>query len=111
MPVATLIGPANSSATFGFANAARKSGRIRLFGEPTGGNRRGINGGGFFFTKLPGSAIEFDLPLIGYFPDKPQPDAGIAPDVSIPTTAAAIAAGADPALEAAAVWALDTREN
>ncbi|WP_308813930.1 S41 family peptidase [Sphingomonas sp. GV3] len=111
VPVAALIGPANSSATFGFVNAARNSGRIRLFGEPTGGNRRGINGGGFFFTKLPGSAIEFDLPLIGYFPDKPQPDAGIAPDVSIPTTAAAIAAGADPALEAAAVWALDTREN
>jgi hypothetical protein len=110
-PVAALIGPANSSATFGFANAVRQSGRIRLFGEPTGGNRRGINGGGFFFTKLPGSGIEFDLPLIGYFPDRPEPDAGIKPDVSIVMTAAALAAGVDPALEAAARWARDTSKN
>ncbi|KQM57891.1 MULTISPECIES: S41 family peptidase [unclassified Sphingomonas] len=104
VPVAALIGPANSSATFGFINAARASGRIRLLGEATGGNRRGINGGGFFFTTLPGSGIEFDLPLIGYFPSTPQPDAGIEPDVRIPLTADAIAAGTDPALEAAATW-------
>ncbi|GGB19620.1 hypothetical protein GCM10011380_06480 [Sphingomonas metalli] len=104
VPVAALIGPANSSATFGFVSAARLSGRVRLFGEPTGGNRRGINGGGFFFTTLPGSGIEFDLPLIGYFPDRPQPDAGVAPDVPITRDAAAIAAGTDPAMEAAADW-------
>ncbi|KQM76059.1 peptidase S41 [Sphingomonas sp. Leaf22] len=105
VPVAALIGPANSSATFGFINAARASGRIRLFGEPTGGNRRGINGGGFFFTKLPASGIEFDLPLIGYFPTTPQPDAGIEPDVFIRSTADAILQGTDPALDAAAIWA------
>lgn len=105
VPVAALIGPANSSATFGFINAARVSGRIRLFGEPTGGNRRGINGGGFFFTKLPASGIEFDLPLIGYFPTTAQPDAGIEPDVVIPSTVDAITRGTDPALDAAARWA------
>lgn len=105
IPVAALIGPANSSATFGFINAARTSGRIRLFGETTGGNRRGINGGGFFFTKLPASGIEFDLPLIGYFPTIPQPDAGIAPDVFIPSTADAITRRTDPVLDAAAIWA------
>ncbi|KQN74706.1 peptidase S41 [Sphingomonas sp. Leaf62] len=107
VPVAALIGPANSSATFGFINAARTSGRIRLFGEPTGGNRRGINGGGFFFTKLPASGMEFDLPLIGYFPTTPQPDAGIAPDVFIPLTADAITRGTDPVLDAAAIWAAE----
>ncbi len=105
IPVAALIGPANSSATFGFINAARASGRIKLFGEPTGGNRRGINGGGFFFTKLPGSGIEFDLPLIGYFPTTPQPDAGIEPDVLIRSTVDAIARGTDPVLDAAVRWA------
>lgn len=106
VPVAALIGPANSSATFGFASAARLSGKIRLFGEPTGGNRRGINGGAFLFTTLPGSGIEFDLPLVGYFPSQPQPDAGLVPDVTVPMTARAIAAGTDPALDAAAAWAL-----
>ena len=105
VPVAALIGPANSSATFGFASAARLSGRIRLFGEPTGGNRRGINGGAFLFTTLPASGIEFDRPLVGYFPAQPQPDAGLVPDVAVPLTAAAIAAGTDPALDAAAAWA------
>ncbi len=104
IPVAALIGPANSSATFGFINAARASGRIRLFGEQTGGNQRGINGGAFFFTKLPASSIEFDLPLIGYFPTEPKPDAGITPDVIIPATAASIACGADPVVEAAVAW-------
>lgn len=109
IPVAALIGPANSSATFGFIYAARRSGRVRMFGEPTGGNRRGINGGGFFFTKLPGSGIEFDLPLIGYFPTTPQPDAGIEPDVVIPATAEAIATGHDAVLETAATWAVAQR--
>ncbi len=103
-PVATLIGPTNSSATFGFINAARVSGKVRLFGETTGGNRRGINGGAFLFVKLPFSGIEFDLPLKGYFPATPQPDAGIAPDVLMPFQSAWIGADVDPVIEAAAAW-------
>lgn len=106
VPVAVLIGPANSSATFAFVNAARASGKVKLFGEATGGNRRGINGGGFFFTTLPGSRIEFDLPLIGYFPRNAQPDAGIEPDVTVAATVASIASGSDPVMEHAARWAL-----
>lgn len=109
VPVAALIGPANSSATFGFISAARQSGRVRLFGETSGGNRRGINGGGFFFTKLPASGIEFDLPLIGYFPSRPEPDAGIEPDVRIANTTASIAAGSDMAMSAAAAWTRDQK--
>jgi hypothetical protein len=96
MPVAVLTSPTNSSATFGFISAARASGKVTLFGQTTGGNRRGINGGGFFFTKLPASGIEFDLPLIGYFPLRPEPDAGIVPDHVVPQTAAAIAQGEGP---------------
>ena len=83
LPVAALVGPVNSSATFQFADKRAASGRIRLFGETTGGNRRGINGGCFFFVRLPASGIEFDLPLIGYFPPGHPPDAGIEPDVRV----------------------------
>ena len=104
LPVAALIGPVNSSATFAFAERAKDSRRIRLFGSATGGNRRGINGGSFFFVRLPASGIEFDLPLIGYFPLVHQPDAGIQPDVRIAQDIADISAGRDPALEAAAAW-------
>lgn len=103
-PVAALVGPANSSATFQFASLAKRSGKIRLFGETTGGNQRGTIGGGFFFVRLPASGIEFDVPLIGYFPKGPRPDGGIAPDVPVATTAADIAAGRDPAMSAATRW-------
>lgn len=103
LPVATLIGPTNSSATFQFAAKARRAG-VRLFGSATGGNRRGINGGCFFFVRLPASGIEFDLPLIGYFPPGHPPDAGLEPDVRIAPTAADIAAGRDPVLDAAVGW-------
>ena len=48
LPVAALIGPICSSATFSFARRARESGLVRLFGEPSGGNLRGINGNGLF---------------------------------------------------------------
>ena len=104
LPVAALIGPVNSSATFGFAEKAKASGLVRLFGQTTGGNRRGINGGCYFFVRLPASGIEFDLPLIGYYSTVPQPDAGILPDVAVAPSVADIAAGRDPTLEAAAAW-------
>lgn len=109
LPVAALVGPVNSSATFQFAENARRSGRVRLFGAPTGGNRRGINGGCFFFVRLPASGIEFDLPLIGYFPLKPEPDAGILPDVTVAPSVADVAAGRDPVMTRAVQWALQHR--
>lgn len=108
-PVAALIGPTNSSATFGFINAARASGKVRLFGETTGGNRRSINGGAFLFVKLPYSGIEFDLPLKGYVARTPQPDRGIDPDVRMPFDPAWIGAAADPVVEAAAAWCAGRR--
>ena len=102
VPVAVLISPVNSSATFQFAGNMRALGGGKLYGRTTGGNRRGINGGAFFFVRLPGSGLEFDLPLVGYYPLAAQPDAGIEPDVAITPTAADIAAGRDPVLERAA---------
>lgn len=104
LKVAALIGPVNSSATFQFADKARRSGTVRLFGETTGGDQRGINGGCFFFVRLPHSALEFDLPLIGYFPPGSPPDAGLPPDVHAPPTVEALSAGLDPAMAAALAW-------
>lgn len=103
-PVAALVGPVNSSATFQFASLAKRSGVIRLFGETTGGNMKGTIGGGFFFVRLPASGIEFDLPLIGYFPRGPRRDGGVEPDVRIAPSVADVAAGRDPVVEKAVTW-------
>ena len=104
VPVAALISPVCSSATFSFARRAKESGLVRLFGETSGGNLRGINGGAYFFVRLPEAGIEFDLPLIGYYPSAPMPDAGVDPDVFVPRTIADIAAGRDPCMDAAIEW-------
>jgi hypothetical protein len=104
VPVAALIGPICSSATFSFARRARESGLVRLFGEPSGGNLRGINGNGYFFVRLPGSGLEFDLPIVGNFAQTPQPDRGVLPDVMVKPTIADISAARDPCLESAMRW-------
>ena len=93
--VAILIGPKNASATFAFAALVKRHGLATLVGDQTGGNLRGINGGAFFFVGLPASGIEVDLPLIAYWPDAPQPDAGVVPDVPIIPRAADLQAGSD----------------
>ena len=77
--VAVLCGAQNSSATFGFIDLVQRHGVARVYGEPTGGNQRGINGGCFFFLRLPHSGLEADLPLIGTFPHMLKPDAGCSP--------------------------------
>lgn len=101
VPMAVLTSPQNSSATFQFASLVKSTGLGTLIGETTGGNRRGINGGAFFFVRLPESGIEFDLPLIGYFPEVPQPDAGLEPDLRVTNTAQDIAAGYDRVMDRA----------
>lgn len=102
IPMAVVTSAQNSSATFQFASLVKATGLGTLVGETTGGNQRGINGGAFFFARLPESGLEFDVPLVGYFPDGPTPpDAGIAPDLKVSTTAADIANGHDRTLERA----------
>ena len=100
-PVVILCDASNSSATFQFASVVREAGAATLLGQPTGGNRRGINGGAFFFLKLPASGLEVDLPLIASFPSTPQPDAGLIPDVLVPTRATDVRLGRDPQMIAA----------
>ena len=96
--IAVLVGPKNASATFGFASLMKRHTLATLVGEQTGGNRRGINGGAFFFIGLPASGIEVDLPLIAYWPDTPQPDAGVIPDITVPARIADLQAGQDTSL-------------
>ena len=99
--VVVLVDAQNSSATFQFADAVQQNHLGLLLGEPTGGNQRGINGGAFFFLRLPHSKIEMDLPRVGYFAQSETPDAGLRPDRAVPTTARDIAEGRDPQLLAA----------
>lgn len=101
VPMAVLTSPQNSSATYQFASLVKASGLGTLIGETTGGNRRGINGGAFFFARLPESGIEFDVPLIGYYPERREPDGGLTPDIAVYNSAADIAAGNDRVLETA----------
>ncbi|GLQ45972.1 hypothetical protein GCM10007862_10230 [Dyella lipolytica] len=99
--VFVLIGPTNSSATFQFADIMKSQHLGMLVGQPTGGNRRGINGGAFFFVRLLHSGLEMDLPLIGTFPVVKQPDSGIDPDIRVVTTIEDIKQGHDPELQRA----------
>jgi len=93
--VAVLIDAACSSATFQFAQQVKEGRLAPLVGQATGGNQKGINGGAFFFLRLPATGMEVDLPIIGYFPDRDRPDAGVAPDVLVPVTRSDIAANMD----------------
>jgi len=93
--VYVLIDASNSSATFQFAQVVQQNKLGTLVGQPSGGNQRGINGGAFFFLRLPKSRIEMDLPLIGSFPASPQTDAGLTPDVLVTPTLADIIEGKD----------------
>ena len=89
--VELLVDATNSSATFGFAKLVQARALATLVGAPTGGNLRGINGGAFFFLRLPASKIEIDVPLIGEFPERDLPDRGLLPDIEVVPSAADIA--------------------
>jgi hypothetical protein len=98
--VFVLVDASNSSATFQFANIVQRHRLGILVGQPTGGNRRGINGGAFFFLRLPHSGIELDLPLIGYFPPVQEADAGLLPDLVVRRSPADVALHTDVELAA-----------
>ena len=90
-----LVGAANSSATFQFALAVKRTGVATLVGQTTGGNRRGINGSAFVFLRLKRTGLEVDLPLVAGLPAGDEPDAGVEPDVLVRPTLEQLAAGVD----------------
>lgn len=95
-----LVGPENSSAGYVMARNAQESGAALLVGQPTGGNRRGLNGGELCWVTLPNSGVAVDIPLISWRPAEPAPDAPVIPDVVVPHRCAEIQRGLDPDLAA-----------
>jgi Peptidase family S41 len=99
--VVVLMNPVNSSATFQFEQLVQQNKLATLIGEPSGGSRRGINGGAFFFLNLLNSKIEMDLPLIATLPATQQPNAGLLPDKFVRITPKGLKTGNDEVIEAA----------
>ncbi len=95
-----LIGPENSSATFQFADLAKRSGALTLVGQTTGGNQRGLNGGELTWVTLPNSGVAVDIPLLAATYTAETPDASVMPDIVINRTIAARMAGRDLEMEA-----------
>lgn len=74
----------NASATFQFLDYAQKNQLAKIVGQISGGNKQGINGGNYFFLRLPNSKIEVDIPVYYLAPfDLPQKDTGVIPDVVV----------------------------
>ena len=89
----------NSSTSFTLANVFQQMHLGTIIGEPTSGNKRGINGGQFFFLNLPNSKFEIDLPLVwGSYGDQ-NPDEGVKPDHLVKETQKAIYENRDIQLE------------
>ncbi|NUO02827.1 MAG: DoxX family membrane protein [Saprospiraceae bacterium] len=89
----------NSSLTFLMAQLLKENDAAMLVGQPTGGNRKGINGGMIFFLNLPYSRIEMDIPVFATFPLTDQPDEGITPHILVKPHVEDILQGKDTELE------------
>jgi hypothetical protein len=89
-----MTSPVNSSAAFEFAWVFKQYKAGKIVGEKTGGTKQGLNGGRFFFLRLPYSRIEIDLPFI-YQAHVGQPDEGVSPDYNVTATQQSIYNGQD----------------
>lgn len=98
-PIFFVADATNSSATFSLLSAVQSNDIAKIVGEPGGGNKQGINGGSYFFLRLPNSKMEIDIPLIYYQPPTQMPDESIQPDISVKTTIEDIVNGKDAPME------------
>ncbi|MBK7394396.1 MAG: hypothetical protein IPI64_14055 [Chloracidobacterium sp.] len=73
----------NASATFQFLDYVQQNRLATIFGQATGGNKQGINGGNYLFLSLPNSKIEIDVPLYFQAPMNQAKDESIIPDIAI----------------------------
>ena len=94
-----LADASNSSGTFFLIHYLKKNGLATIVGETSGGNQQGITGGQIFYLRLPNSKVEVDIPVIGYYPPGPKPDAGITPDIEVKRTVKDLVEGTDAVLE------------
>ena len=86
--VYVLTSYVNSSASHILLRLLQRRTGITLVGDPTGGSQRAQTGGNLFFLRLPGTALEVDLPLIAYDWGRDQPMGGVEPDVRVPAAKA-----------------------
>ncbi|MFK8102308.1 MAG: S41 family peptidase [Saprospiraceae bacterium] len=75
----------NTSLAFYLAQDFRQNQLGTSIGQPTGGNLRGINGGNILFFRLPNSAIEIDVPIMGGFTKKKRANQGVPVDIKTQT--------------------------
>jgi hypothetical protein len=73
----------NASATFQFLDYVKENRLALIVGQTTGGNRQGINGGNYFFLRLPNSRIEIDVPVYFQAALTAQKDESVAPDILV----------------------------
>lgn len=73
----------NASATFQFLNFVKENDLAEIVGQETGGNRQGINGGNYFFLRLPNSKIEIDIPVYYFAPLGARKDESVVPHVRV----------------------------
>jgi len=85
----------NSSGTFFLVNYVKANGLATVVGQTSGGNQQGITGGQILYLTLPHSKVEIDIPLIGFYPNTSQPNAGIEPDITIQPNIEALVEGRD----------------
>lgn len=85
----------NASATFQFLDYIKTNGLATIVGQRTGGNRQGINGGNYYFLRLPNSKVEIDIPVYFQAPMTAQPDEPVVPDVAVARLADDIGNGID----------------
>lgn len=93
-----LTSAENSSATHIMATYVKKYNLATIVGQETGGNQRGLNGGNIFFTRLPNTSIEIDIPIFHIELTKVNdttPDGGILPDYQVVRKAESLAKGID----------------
>lgn len=95
-----IVDSGNASASFQFADYVQSNKLATLFGQPTGGNKQGINGGNYLFLTLPNSNIEIDIPLFFQSPGNGRPDEGVIPEIAIKRQSGDVAAGTDRELSA-----------
>ena len=93
-----MTSPVNSSAAFEFAWVFKQYKAGKIIGTKTGGTKQGLNGGRFFFLRLPYSRIEIDLPFI-YQAHIGQPDEGVSSDYNLTVTQQGIYNGQDTQLD------------
>ena len=73
----------NSSATFQFLDFVQQNKLASIVGQISGGNKQGINGGNYFFLRLPNSSVEIDIPVYFQSPLKLQKDESAIPDILV----------------------------